>query len=147
MRLRPDVDVRLGIGWGKVDALDATVQDGPGWWDARAAIIAVATDQGHGATAHVRTAYRSRQAGAPDPAAVDAALRCRDHLVGSLDERSRRILGGLMDGRTQADIAADEGVSPSAVSQRVRADGLELLRQVAAELAEVGASEHHGSRG
>ena len=87
----------------------------------------------------MRTAYRSEEPGAPDPASVDAALRCRDHLLGSLDERSQRILGGLMAGRTQAEIADSEDISASAVSQRVRGDGLALLLQVADQLAEVGA--------
>ena len=40
MALLPDVDVRQGIGWGRVVVLAAEprVEDGPGWWAARAAI-------------------------------------------------------------------------------------------------------------
>ena len=57
--------------------------------------------------------------------AVNAALLCRDHLVGSCSERSIRLLRGLMQPHTtQGDLATLEGISPSAVSQRVRADGL-----------------------
>ncbi|GAA3613056.1 SatD family protein [Marihabitans asiaticum] len=137
--LLPEVDVRVGIGWGPVTRLDDTVQDGPGWWAAREAIDWVAEAQTKAGTRAVRTAYRSEEPGGPDPAAVDAALRCRDHLLGSLDERSQRILGGLMAGRTQAEIADSEDISASAVSQRVRGDGLALLLQVADQLAEVGA--------
>jgi len=60
-------------------------------------------------------------------AAVNAALICRDHLLGSLDERSIRIVRGLMTGRTKKDLAAAEGISASAVSQRASRDGLDLI--------------------
>ncbi|HEV2798796.1 MAG TPA: SatD family protein, partial [Nocardioides sp.] len=40
LALLPDVDVRQGIGWGGVQVLseEPRVEDGPGWWSARAAI-------------------------------------------------------------------------------------------------------------
>ena len=86
----------------------------------------------------VRTAYRIAQGSdGPSAPAINAALQCRDHLLGSLDDRSRRILGGLMSGETQVEIAAAEGISPSAVSQRVRRDGLGVLVASAAELRQV----------
>lgn len=136
--LAPEVDMRFGLGWGPVTALDDEIQDGPGWWDAREAITAVAQEQRQQAWTGLRTAYRSRADDAPDPAAVDAALRCRDYLAGSLDDRSRQILEGLMAGRTQSDIAAEQGISPSAVSQRYRGE-VGVLMQVIASLASVGA--------
>ena len=52
---------------------------------------------------------------------------CRDHLLGSLDDRSLRILQGLMDKQPKKDIARAEGISPSAVSQRAGRDGLDLI--------------------
>jgi hypothetical protein len=72
---------------------------------------------------------------APSPAALDAALLCRDQLVGSLDERSTRILRGLMQHRSQAELAASEGVSGSAVSQRVRTAGLATIVTAQTQLA------------
>ena len=48
----------------------------------------------------------------------------RDEIVGGLSARSLSVLRGLLDGRTQREIADELGISPSAVSQRVRADGL-----------------------
>ena len=42
---------------------------------------------------------------------------------------------GLLDGRTQREIAADEGVSASAISQRVRRDGLGVIVTMSAWLA------------
>ncbi|ETZ44439.1 hypothetical protein L837_3561 [Mycobacterium avium MAV_061107_1842] len=43
--LAPEIDVRFGLGWGAVTVLDAAagIQDGPGWWTARAAIQQTAT--------------------------------------------------------------------------------------------------------
>jgi hypothetical protein len=153
LELLPLGDARVGIGRGPVQVLDPErgLEDGPGWWAARAAIEAVEQAAGRPATRHLRTAYRA--APAPDHAdeaggdtgdrghadAVNAALLCRDHLVGSLSDRSVRLLRGLMDPHTtQNELATLEGISASAVSQRVRADGIgavlaaeELLRALA----------------
>jgi SatD family (SatD) len=157
LALLPDVDTRFGLGRGEVTVLDPDrgVEDGPAWWAARAAIDEVQEVASRAATRHARTAYRaavegtdedSRTAVAAPPAttgdaveaAVNAALLCRDHLVGSLSDRSLRLLRGLMDPHTtQGALAAAEGISASAVSQRVRTDGLgvvlaahELLRDL-----------------
>ena len=141
LELLPAADVRVGIGRGPVQLLDAErgIEDGPGWWAARAAIEAVEQAAGRPATRHLRTAYHAAPQlasaeGAPGPDAtggagaadaVNAALLCRDHLVGSLSHRSVRLLRGLMDPHTtQAELATLEGISASAVSQRVRADGI-----------------------
>lgn len=152
LRLHP-VPVRFGLGWGSVTTLDdgelersdAGVQDGPGWWAARAAIEAVAADEGRAATRLSRTHYRRAaaddtdrgSAGAtaasgagftgPEPDAVNAALLCRDHLLGSADDRDIAILKGLLVGMTQSDLADAEGISRSAVSQRVRRSGLGMV--------------------
>lgn len=77
----------------------------------------------------MRTSYR-RVDGVPgpDPAAVNAALLCRDQMGGSLSVRSVELLRGLVAGRTQAEIAAEQQVSASAMSQRVRNDGLAVIR-------------------
>ena len=145
LELLPAADVRVGIGRGPVQLLDAErgIEDGPGWWAARAAIEAVEEAAGRAATRHLRTAYRPAPGSAgADPSsaggeptggeptggeadAVNAALLCRDHLVGSLSDRSVRLLRGLMDPHTtQSELATLEGISASAVSQRVRADGI-----------------------
>lgn len=42
-----------------------------------------------------------------------------------------------MSGRTQAEIADAEGVSPSAISQRIRRDGLGLVLLAHQELSRV----------
>jgi hypothetical protein len=130
----PQVDLRHGLGWGEVSVLSESprVEDGPGWWAARSAIEYAAAQARRAGLRHVRTAYRSAEGVAgPDEAAVNAALLLRDQVLGGLSERSLSVLSGLIEGRTQREIADAEGVSASAVSQRVRSDGLAVL--VAAE--------------
>jgi len=127
LAVAPGLDVRFGIGWGVVTVLDADagIQDGPGWWAAREAIEWTAAAQRQPGLALVRTSFRGEQR--TDVDAVNAALICRDHLIGSLDERSLRILKGLLSNHTKKDIAAAEDISASAVSQRAGRDGLDLI--------------------
>lgn len=129
LAVAPGVDVRFGIGWGAVTMLDpvAGIQDGPGWWAAREAIEWTAATQRQPGMALVRTAFRSGDDTRRDVDAINAALMCRDHLLGSLDDRSIRIVKGLLTGTSKKDIAAAEGVSASAVSQRAGRDGLDLI--------------------
>lgn len=132
LRLRllvlPDFDLRHGVGWGPTTVLSAEprVEDGPGWWAAREAIGAVA---GKAATSASRTAYRRSPdaADGPEPAAINAALVSRDALLAAASPRSWGVLRGLLSGMSQREIAVAEGISASAVSQRVRRDGLAAL--------------------
>ena len=143
LHLAPQAELRHGIGWGTVTVLadDPRVEDGPGWWAAREAIESVKREAGRAGARHLRTAYRRAGEGeaieGPDPNPVNAALICRDQMIGSVSERSLRLLRGTLEGRSQAELAEDEGISASAVSQRMRKDGLavivaadELLRKV-----------------
>ena len=140
LHLAPDAELRHGVGWGSVAVLadSPRIEDGPGWWAARAAIESVKLEAVRPATRRLRTAYRrADDTEGPDPAAVNAALMCRDQMIGSVSERSVRLLRGTLAGRTQAELAEDEEISASAVSQRMRHDGLaviaatdELLRSV-----------------
>ena len=134
LRLRvgmlPDHDVRHGLGWGEVEVFEEEprVEDGPGWWAARDAIHAAQQAQEHPATRYRRTVYRRADGAAgPDPDLVDPALALRDAAVGALTERSLSVLRGLLEGRTQRELADALGISPSAVSQRVRGDALAAL--------------------
>jgi hypothetical protein len=140
LHLAPDAELRHGVGWGSVAVLadSPRIEDGPGWWAAREAIESVKLQAVRPGTRQLRTAYRlADETDGPDPAAVNAALMCRDQMIGSVSERSLRLLRGTLAGRTQAELAEDEEISASAVSQRVRHDGLaviaatdELLRRV-----------------
>jgi DNA-binding transcriptional LysR family regulator len=145
--LLPDHDVRHGIGWGEVAVLQEQprVEDGPGWWAARDAIHDVQEAQRHPGSRFRRTVYRrapreERDSGpdaGPDPVLVDAVLVLRDAAVGALSERSMSVLRGLLRGQTQREIADELGISPSAVSQRVRADSLAALVHADRELGRV----------
>lgn len=132
LALQPAAESRYGLGRGSTTTLDTArgIKDGPGWWAAREAIVDVEKLATRAALEHVHTAYRIAEHDSADPAtarAVEAALQCQDHMVGSLSERSRRLLKGLLDGMTQRDLAQAEGITASAVSQRVRADGLAVI--------------------
>ncbi|RYB90054.1 hypothetical protein EUA93_20990 [Nocardioides oleivorans] len=130
LALLPEVDVRQGIGWGQVQVLaeEPRVEDGPGWWAARSAIEAVEGYERKAALRAVRTAYvAADDEPGPDAATINAALMTRDQVVSGLSERSLSVLGGLLGGRQQQEVADELGISPSAVSQRIRADGLGVL--------------------
>jgi hypothetical protein len=129
LAIAPEIDVRFGIGWGAVTMLDEStgIQDGPGWWAAREAIEWTASAQRQPGLALVRTSFRVAGETRADVDAINAALICRDHLLGSLDDRSTRIVKALLNNGSKKDIAAAEGISPSAVSQRTGRDGLDLI--------------------
>lgn len=129
LAMLPDYDVRHGLGWGEVTVLrsDPRVEDGPGWWSARDAIHAVEEAAERAPSRWRRTAYRSAADTGPDQAWIESTLVLADALLGALTDRSVAVLDGLLTGRTQREIAASLGITPSAVSQRVRADGLDAL--------------------
>lgn len=130
LALLPDLDVRHGLGWGAVAVLSEAprIEDGPGWWAARAAIQRVAADADRASLGRVRTAFDvAGGVDRPDAAAINAALLGRDGLVGAMSARSLSVLSGLLAGQTQREVAEAEGISASAVSQRVRNDGVALV--------------------
>ena len=151
-RLLPSYDVRHGIGWGATTVLDETtgVEDGPGWWAARAAIEAAGRAERVPASRSLRTAYVVADGadcadGGAHPGLVNAALVLRDERVSGLSERSLSVLRGLLVHATQRDLAEELGISASAVSQRVRADGLAAI-VTAHELMAPPAGEEGGAR-
>lgn len=149
VRLVPSHDVRHGIGWGDTTVLDeeSGIEDGPGWWAARAAIEAAEGAQRTPAARSLRTSYMAapEAVGGPDPGLVNAALVLRDERVSGLSERSLSVLRGLLVHTTQRDLAEELGISASAVSQRVRADGLAAI-VTAHELMAPPAGEEEGGR-
>lgn len=135
-------DVRFGLGVGAVLHLDAGEdgrsprQDGPGWWAAREAVEYVASSEGRRTVPKtLRTWISIAPTDGPLSAwaveaiedeavhALNAFLVTRDHLVSAMDDRDRRILRGLLLGTATVAIAEQEGVSPSAISQRSQRSG------------------------
>lgn len=139
LAVAPDVDIRFGLGWGGVTVLDRDtgIQDGPGWWAAREAIEWTAAAKRRPGLAMVRTSYRTTDPDGPPADAINAALMCRDHMLGSLDERSIRILRGLVYHRSKKELADEEGISASAVSQRAARDGLDLIVTASQSLSKI----------
>jgi hypothetical protein len=137
--LHPLADVRFGLGRGDVTTLDPVrgIHDGPAYWAAREAIEAAEARAQRAQTRTSRTAYVAPDEPAPAVAAVRAALDCLDFMVGSMSTTSREILGGLMHGLAQQDVADRVGISPSAVSQRVRRDGIGVALEAMATLGEL----------
>ena len=122
------MDARCGIGIGSLEIVGESAygltQDGPAWWSARAAVDEVKHRQRR--LPALRTWVVDDTAGEGIDL-VNAYLLCRDEVVSALDARQRRIVLGLVRGQTHAEIAHDEGVSPSAISQRVRRGGIASL--------------------
>jgi hypothetical protein len=154
-RLHPLADVRFGIGRGEVSTLDPVrgIHDGPGYWAARDAIVEVEERATRPRSRTARTGYSPGTSAPRDPAraqegaaeeenpeatdtvtALRVALDCLDFMVGSMSTTTRDILGGLMDGHSQHDVARRLGVSASAVSQRVRRDGVGVALDAMAAL-------------
>lgn len=143
LMLQPGVDVRHGVGWGPVTVLseEPRVEDGPGWWAARTAIEDVHVAESRAASRGLRTAYeRAEGVVGPDPAAVNAALVARDQLLAGVGEESLSVVSGMLRGVSQREIAAELGVSASAVSQRIRRDGLAAVVRVDELFARLGSA-------
>lgn len=131
LELPSGLDARAGIGVGAVQDLGhgaaGLLQDGPGWWAARDAINE-AKNRETARDRSLRTWYLvadgvETSSAHPDPVRVDAFLLTRDEIVTGMPARSRRLLRGVLDGRTQAELAETEGISASAVSQNLRRSG------------------------
>jgi hypothetical protein len=135
-----DVDARFGLGFGEVTVFESRTpisQDGPGWWAARAAIERINEQSRSGRTGFVRThleSFELRRLPRGEVAALNAFLFCRDALVAQMRPRTRRLLLGMLLDRPQAELAAEEGISQSAVSQNLVANGAYAIKAAEVEL-------------
>ncbi len=132
LHLPEPVDCRCGIGHGTLDVFDPDrrprLQDGPAWWAARDAIDEVAARAGRPRLGFLRTWY----ADSADPAAaaaVNAFLLCRDQMVDRLSVSSRTLLRHTLLGHTQEEMAQAEGITQSAVSQRLASSGVHAIKE------------------
>jgi hypothetical protein len=120
------IDCRFGLGRGTIeevgDGAGGPIQDGSGWWLAREAINE-AHRREDSRTPSLRGWFRSDGHSHELEAIVNAYLLSRDHIVGTMNARSRRLTIGTMLGRSQADLAQGEGITQSAVSQALRRSG------------------------
>jgi hypothetical protein len=138
----PDgLDCRYGIGRGDSRVVEdrddgQPIQDGSAWYHARDAI-----DEAHRLADHghpfARTWFSCDDTLLT--AAVDAWLLQRDQVVHRMKARERRLAAGLLQGRTQAELASQEGISQSAVSQSLQRSGASALRAGLDALEKAGA--------
>ncbi|MBA4608609.1 hypothetical protein H1W00_08995 [Aeromicrobium sp. Marseille-Q0843] len=130
LALPEEMDARVGIGVGAFEVVGRSeyglTQDGPAWWNARDAI---------GEVERRVTRQSGLRTWVHEGGTVNAYLMARDQVVSGFDGRQRRLTLGLLQGRTQRELAAAEGISASAVSQSLRrsgalavVDGVELVR-------------------
>ncbi|CAN5377778.1 SatD family protein [soil metagenome] len=141
LSLPAGIDCRFGMALGELWSVGTgtagPLQDGPGWWLAREAILE-AHRREDSRTPTLRSWYRSDDPHFPE-AVVNSYLLARDHIVGSMTVRARRIALGTLRGRSQSEIAAEEEISQSAVSQSLRnSGGAVLLSALELLTAEVG---------
>ncbi|MFJ6430303.1 SatD family protein [Microbacterium maritypicum] len=140
LRLPDGIAFRFGIGVGEVRPVESVhreLADGPGWYAARAAIEIVHAREGR---AVPRT--RSWIVGAPGQdevmestiAASNAYLLVRDEVVGAMSERERRLTYGRLLGRSQQELATEEGITQPSVSKSLRTAGTAALIEGVAAL-------------
>ncbi len=134
LALPEGVDCRCGIGVGTLEFVGTSeygrTQDGPAWWAARDAIVE-AKRRESGQLRRLRTWFIEHDAAGGDVGLVNAYLLCRDEIVSRLDARQRRLVLGVLRGTSQKDLAAAEGISPSAVSQSLHRSGAFALLSAA----------------
>lgn len=132
LTLAEGLDCRFGLGVGNYENVGRShygvMQDGPAWWSARDAIV-IAKDRESRRNKTLRTWLCVAQGegethmSTPQARALNAMLLCRDQIVSDMNHRQRRLLLGLIDKKTQAELAKVEGISASAVSQTLASSG------------------------
>lgn len=134
----PDlVECRYGLGVGETGDVPSRVgalAEGPGWWAAREAIEFVHAKQARtipGARTWIVAADAQDR---PAVAVANAYLLARDQLVSEMTVRTRRLAYGRLLGRTQRELARDEGITQSAVSQALASAGVGALAEGFAQL-------------
>lgn len=124
----PDgLEFRFGIGVGSTTTVPSSggeLQDGPGWWAARAAIeIVQGLERRRAPRARTWIVAAPEEDDAVRIHLANAYLLARDQLVGSMSERARRLAYGRCIGSTQKELADSEGITQSAVSQLLTTSG------------------------
>lgn len=133
LSLPEGIDLRFGIGIGTIGTVPGAagaIPEGPGWWAARGAIEHVhALQKRNAPSARTWVALADGEAEHMRPlvTTANAYLLSRDHIIGGMSERARRLTYGRLAGKTQKQLAAAEGISQSAVSQALTASGAQAL--------------------
>lgn len=135
----PDgVDCRYGIGVGLMTTVASRVGDlaeGPAWWAAREAIDLVHDMQSRAVPTARTWIVAAAEYGGAHVDYANAYLLARDQLIARMSARTRRLAYGRLLGRTQSDLADEERITQSAVSQALTASGFGALAAGFAQLA------------
>ena len=142
LALPEGVGCRFGIGVGDIVPVESQmadrIQDGPGWWAARAAIDR-ASELDKGRLPGVRSWFVVHESEADALRArepiVNAYLLLRDQVVADMNPRARRATYDTWRGLQQKEIAAKEGITQAAVSQAINKPLVRALRLGARDLA------------
>lgn len=137
LALPEGVDCRFGLGRGETADIDekesGTIQDGSAWWNAREAIEETHRRE-HGSEPYLRSWFVSDNAEEAG-ALINAYLLLRDEKISSMRARERRLTAGILLGRSQSELARQEKITQSAVSQSLRRSGGAALIAAHHELA------------
>jgi hypothetical protein len=127
LELPDPFDCRFGIGAGEVARIGGgTLQDGSAWWSARDAIVETKRRESS-SNKSLRTWYLRASGDFANEDLTNAYLLCRDELLARLDGRGKRLLLGTVAGSTQTELAEREGISQSAVSQKLARSGVHAI--------------------
>lgn len=127
MVLPEGVDCRFGLGRGETADVDerapGAIQDGSAWWNAREAIEETHRRE-HGNEPYLRSWFVSDDSGELGAMAlVNGFLLLRDASISSMRPRDRRLTAGMLLGYSQSELARQEKITQSAVSQSLRRSG------------------------
>ena len=133
-------DIRFGIGWGTIlvreTGREPYQQDGPAWWNARAALERVARQANRkGWPSGWLTGFASDERHLTNT--LNAFLLCRDAVLAAMSPDDLRATLGLLDAKKQVQLARQLKVSQSAVSQRLQRSGAYAILRSHQELAEM----------
>ncbi|MFC0582745.1 SatD family protein [Micrococcoides hystricis] len=122
LSLPEEVELRFGIGVGEISQVSGTaLQDGPGWYAARAAI-----EEAESRAKSAQSWVRSWVGDAADNSRVadlNSSLLLEDFLLSKMKPRERRLTLMALQGQTQIEMARVEKISQSAVSQSLQRSG------------------------
>lgn len=125
--------LRFGLGSGEMTRLRSDagpLPEGSAWWNARAAVDRAQQLAEVGRTAFVRSWYVG-----PQDEGVNSFLVLRDDRIAGMSSEERALAAGRLLGRTQSELAAELGVTQSAVSQRLAGSGGRALEIADAQVA------------
>lgn len=120
-----EFDVRFGIGRGAISTIEqgsaGPIEDGEGWYRAREALEQCTKLQAHG-----QPWLRTWAQGLASEEAVillQGYLTMRDHVIGRMKAREKRIAAAWLMGASQEEIARQEKLSQPAVSMALAKSG------------------------